>query len=190
MSLELEPLNQGITEEDGGHREDSGNAEWPWWICLGDGRDVIADGLNWAELVGELRSLLKFNKEKRDWWIIVKTSLIIFATSLAPSFFDMGSDALSTYNFINGTSYTKYVPDLNHPSVNSSQCTHVGTHLRRDGNVSEVVYEEVECFEKDPIWGYMSLFFIFLSGLGGASVCHPTGHNGLIGDNACNEWIR
>merc|ERR1712226_1048079 len=73
----------------------------------------------------------------------------------------MGSDALSVYNFINGTTYMKYVPDLNHASLNSGLCNHVGTHLRRDGNLSEVDYEEVECFERDPIWGFMSLFFIF-----------------------------
>merc|ERR1712112_464747 len=96
--------------------------------------------------------------------------MVIIVTGLGPSLFDMGSEALSTYNFINGTTYTKYVPDLNHLSVNSSQCTHVGTHLRNNGNISEVVYLEVECFERDPIWGYMSLVFIFLPGLGGLDV--------------------
>ena len=54
--------------------------------------------------------------------------------------------------------------------MNSSRCVHIGTYLRWDGNSSEVVYEEVECFERDPIWGYMSLFFIFVSGAGGAEV--------------------
>ena len=157
-----ESLDQDNGEGAGDERGDSKR----WWQ-----NDVeCADGLNWGELAGELGSLFKFNKENRSWWIIVKTSLIIFATSLAPSFFDMGSDALSTYNFINGTTYTKYVPDLNHSSVNSSQCTHVGTHLRRDGNLSVVVYEEVVCFEKDPIWGYMSLVFILLPGLVGAAI--------------------
>ena len=129
-----------------------------------------ADGLDWEELRKELRNLFNFNAENRSWGIILKTSLIIFATSLAPSLFDMGSDAFSVYNFINGTTYTKNVPDLNHPSVNSSKCIHVGTHLRRDGNSSEVVYEEFECFERDPIWGYMSLVFILLPGLGGGLV--------------------
>ena len=129
-----------------------------------------ADGLDWVELAIELKNLFKFNTENRPWLTILKTSLIIFATSLVPSLFDMGSDAFSTYNFINGTTYTKYVPDLNHPSVNSSRCVHIGTYLRWDGNSSEVVYEEVECFERDPIWGYMSLVFIFLPGIVGAMI--------------------
>ena len=49
---------------------------------------------------------------------VVQTGVDL-ATSLAPSFFDMGSDAFSTHNFINGTTGRKYVPDLNDPSVNS-----------------------------------------------------------------------
>ena len=125
------------------------------------------DGLKWEEVVEELKSLFKFNADSdRGWGTIVKTSLIILSISVLPSFFDMGSDAFSVYSFINGTTYTKYVPDLNHSSFNSSLCTHVGTYLRREADFSEVAYEEVECFEKDPIWGYMSLAFIFLPGLG------------------------
>ena len=128
------------------------------------------DGLKWEEVVKELKSLFKFNADPdRGWWTIVKTSLIILSISVLPSFFDMGSDAFSVYSFINGTTYTKYVPDLNHSSFNSSLCTHVGTYLRRKADFSEVAYEEVECFEKDPIWGYMSLAFIFLPGIGGVS---------------------
>ena len=138
----------------------------------------LPDGLDWQELRKEFGNLFQF-KENRSWWMIVRTSLIIFATSVGPSLFDMGSDGLSMYHFINGTTYTKYVPDLNH----SSQCTHVGTHLRNNGNRSEVVYLEVECFEQDPIWGYMSLFFMFLPGLGGFAIW-----NGLKPCLLCS-WI-
>ena len=67
------------------------------------------DGLNWKELGQEIKNVFKFNPENRPWGMIVKASLIIFATSLAPSLFDMGSDAFSVYNFIHGTTYTKYV---------------------------------------------------------------------------------
>ena len=67
---------------------------------------VAADGLNWENLREEFRKVFKFNKgENRPWWRIVKTSLIIFATSFAPSFIDMGTDVLSVYNYINGTTY-------------------------------------------------------------------------------------
>ena len=138
-----EPLDRKSNEDSSDHMEDSE-------ISRDEVPPKQADGLDWEELGEEFRNLFKFNAEKRTWQMIVKTSLIIFATSLAPSLFDMGSDALSTYNFINGTTYTKYVPDLNHPSVNSSQCVHVGTHLQWDGNSSEVVYKEFECFEGTP----------------------------------------
>ena len=138
-----------------------------------------ADGLDWGELKKEFMNLFKFNAENRSWGMILKTSLIIFFTSLAPSLFDMGSDALSVYNLINGTTYTKYVPDLNHPCVNSSQCIHVGTYLRRNDNSSEVVYEEFECFERDPIWGYLSCVFIFLPGLLGGGCVWKGLHTGL-----------
>ena len=70
------------------------------------------DGLNWKELGQELKNAFKFNPENRSWGVIVKTFLVIFATSSAPSFFDMGSDAFSVYNFIHGTTYTKYVPNI------------------------------------------------------------------------------
>jgi len=91
------------------------------------GTQKVPDYLDWEMLRRvELRNLFKFNTENRSWWTIVKTSLVIFVTGLGPSLFDMGSDALSTYNFINGTTYTKYVTDLNHSSVNSGLCTHVG----------------------------------------------------------------
>ena len=113
LNLEMEPLKGIIDEEKVDHL-----------------KVKAADGLNWEELREELRNLFKFNPENRSWWTIVKTSLIVFATSLVPSLFDMGSDAFSVYNFINGTTYTKQVPDLNHPSVNSNQCHHDGRLLR------------------------------------------------------------
>ena len=128
------------------------------------------DGLNWKELGQETKNVFKFNPENRSGGMIVKASLIIFATSLAPSLFDMGSDAFSVHNFIHGTTYTKYVSDLDHPSVNSSDCVHVGSYLKWNGNSSTVVYEEFECFEQDPIWGQMSLVFMFLPGIFGAIV--------------------
>ena len=98
---------------------------------------------------------------------------------LLPTLFDMGTDALSTYKFINGTVYTKNVPDLNHTSVNSSLCTLVGTYFRNNGNLSEVVYYEFECFERDLLAGYMSLFFIFLPGLLGGGCVWKGLHTGL-----------
>ena len=85
------PLDQENNES---ASDQKGNSKRWWQTDVSD----IPDGLNWGELAGEFKNLFKFSKENRSWWMIVKTSLIIFATSLAPSFFDMGSDALSTYN--------------------------------------------------------------------------------------------
>ena len=170
---EMEPLGGrgGLgsreVKEEGDHTEGSENTKTG---CCSRSHKTAPDGLDWDELASEFRNLFKFNAENRSRGAIVKTFLIIFTTSLAPSFWDTGSDALSTYNFINGTTYTKYVPDLNHSSVNSSQCTHVGTLLQKNGNISEVVYEEVECFEQDPVWGYVSLAFLILPGLDGGRV--------------------
>ena len=172
-------LNLGITEEGCDHREESGyTISRPWWESPPRGEGA-ADGLDWEQLGEELRNLFKFNAENRSWSMIVKTSLVIFAIRLAPSLFDMGTDAFSVYDFINGTTYTKYVPDLNHPCVNSSQCIHVGTYLRRNDNSSEVVFEEFECFERDPIWGYLSCVFIFLPGLLGGGCVWKGLHTGL-----------
>ena len=128
-----EPLDQKKQHGSSKHMEDSE-------ISSDEVPPKQADGLDWEELGEEFRNLFKFNAENRTWRMILKTSLIIFATSLLPSLFDMGSDALSMFYYINGTTYTKHVPDLDHPSVNSSQCVHVGTQLRWDDNSSEVVY--------------------------------------------------
>ena len=145
-------LNLGITEEGCDHREESVYTKsWPWWESPPREEEGAADGLDWDQLVEELRSLFKFNAENRSWWTIVKTSLVIFAIHLAPSLLDMGTDAFSVYNFINGTTYTKQVPDLNHPSVNSSQCHHVGRLLRLalfDISISDINCRYIDTFEK------------------------------------------
>ena len=92
---------------------------WKWLIPLSHRENATqTDGLDWAELTAELKNLFKFNAEKRSWLTILKTALIIFATSLAPSLFDMGSDALSTFNFINGTTYTNELYPM-HPRWHS-----------------------------------------------------------------------
>ena len=80
-----EPLDQKSNEDSSDRLEDSeiSSLEVPL---------KQADGLDWEELGEEFRNLFKFNAENRSWWTILKTSLIIFATSLAPSLFDMGTD--------------------------------------------------------------------------------------------------
>ena len=77
-------------------------------------------------------------------------------------------------NFINGTTYTKYVPDFNHSSVNDSQCTYVGpVDSVTNDNSSSLKFV---CFESDPIWGGVSLAFMFVPGLAVLFFWFPKDH--------------
>ena len=127
--------------------------------------DGTEDGLVWEELGSELKGLFRV---RNPWWTRLKAFLVTLVISCLPTFFDMGSDTWSVFNFINGTIYTKHVPDFDHPSVNSSQCTYVGPDLMTSDNSSSDNSSsnfKFECFEQDPIWGAMSLFFMFYPGL-------------------------
>ena len=128
-------------------------------------------GYTWGALHKELQNLFK-TKPNRTWTDRSKYFFMALVMGLLPTLFDIGTDGLSMFFFVHGTTYIKYVPDLNHPSVNCSTadehcvwCKNIGRHLKITANTTEVVYEEFECFEKDPIWGYMTLFIIFFPGL-------------------------
>ena len=119
----------------------------------------------------ELQNLFRENR-KRSWKARTKYFCTALVVGLLPTLFDIGTDGLSVFSFLHGTTYIKNVPDLNHSSVNCSTgdehcvwCENIGRHLKISANTTEVVYEEFECFEKDPIWGYMTLVFMFLPGL-------------------------
>ena len=79
-------LNLGITEEGCDHREESVYTKTrPWWESPPREGEGAADGLDWDQLGEELRNLFKFNAENRSWSTIAKTSLVIFAIHLTPS---------------------------------------------------------------------------------------------------------
>ena len=73
----------------------------------------------WGELYIELQNLFK-TKLNRTWTERSKYFFMALVMGLLPTLFDIGTDGLSMFYFVNGTTYMKYVPDLNHPSVNCS----------------------------------------------------------------------
>ena len=139
-------------------------------------KETLKDNLDWGVLYKEIKNLVR-KQQSRSWKEIVKLFAMTLALTLLPTLFDIGTDSLTLNGFINGAYYTKYVPSINHPSVNCTNdpdcisCRHVARRLKIAPNSSEEVeYEEFECLEKDPIWGYLSLTLIFLPGFLGAAV--------------------
>ena len=126
----------------------------------GEEDERTEDGLVWEKLGPELVDIFKV---RNTWRNRITAFLVTLAMGYLPTLFDMGTDTLSVFNFINGTTYTKYVPDFNHSSVNDSQCTYVGPvdNVTNDNSSSL----KFVCFESDPIWGGVSLAFMYYSGL-------------------------
>ena len=61
------PVERQTLPDKGAGVETGDSKKW-WWNYV-----ECADGLDWGELAGELRNLIKFNAEIRFWWMIVKT---------------------------------------------------------------------------------------------------------------------
>lgn len=137
----------------------------------GLGHEFNMDKINWAALNEELQNLF-IKKRDRTWTARTKFFFTALVVGLLPTLVDIGTDGLSMFYYIHGNTYLKFVPDPNHPSVNCTSadehcvwCKNVGRHLKITANTTEVDYEEFECFEQDPIWGYMTLTIIFLPGV-------------------------
>ena len=108
-------------------------------------------------------------KQKMSKWKTpAKYFLLNFICSLIPTCLDMGSDAFLSWTFFNGTEYGKNVPNESYHSVESC-----GDPLSRtiiEGkNGSQWIPMETNyhfmCFEKDPIYGAVTLALIFLPGI-------------------------
>ena len=124
-----------------------------------------ASEMDWAAWRAEC-TWQKLWKE-RSWGQIFGHFAKVLLLTLIPSVFDLVTDALSTRNFIYGTDYMKQTVNLS--LSHAENCTSIGYYnkFKSDGEtVTE--YYEVSCHETDPIWGYLTLSFIFLPGWQGA----------------------
>jgi len=128
-------------------------------------KDRCSDHLDWEELRGEF-TWDKIWRE-RTWKEIAETFSVGLIFSLLPTVNDVLTDSLSANNFIFGTKYIKKVYNLTDQSAKN--CTHVGRYIEYSETAEpSVLYEVVECFERDQIWGCLTLSFIFLPGIIGA----------------------
>lgn len=73
---------------------------------------------------------------------------------LLPTFFDVGMDSLAVNDYLKGTYYVK--------NGDGSNCNGVYPDFPPK-NYSDT---QTECFEKDPYFGYVTLFFLFFPGFG------------------------
>ena len=122
--------------------------------------------IDWKALAGEFtwEKLWK----KRDWKSIWKHFLVAFSTGFFFSAFDVITDGTSGFTFIFGAYYIKNVELKSDSSVEHFMCNITGrfTEIDQDGS-EQVDYYRYQCFEKDPIWGFFTLAFMFVPGLPG-----------------------
>ena len=130
-------------------------------------RENSLDGLNWKALWEEF-TVRKMWTE-RSLKDIVKNFMMVLFLGLIPSSYDVISDGFLVNDFVGGTFYTKRITEDFNQLPN---CTHLKNIYDFSQNGSEVLIgQEYSCFEKDPIWGYVTLTFLLLPGfLGGLQV--------------------
>ena len=92
------------------------------------------------------------NRSSAELW---ETFGINLCVGLLPTLFDLGMDSLAVNDYISGTYYVKNPLFLN--ETNNLNAT--GKCRLKSANVTE-------CFEKDPIFGYVTLTCFFFPGLG------------------------
>ena len=120
----------------------------------------IYQGINFTSLRKEL-TVEKLWQE-RTWREILKHFLTALVFGALGSFIDIGTDGLTAKSFITGCNDTKRVKNLSDP-VNHDDCIHTGRFTSFNPG-PEIEYEEIVCFEQDPIWGWVTVVFIFLPG--------------------------
>ena len=140
--------------------------------------------VNWRALSAEFD--WKGLWTKKFWKSIWKHFLISFWTGFFFSALDILTDGWSGFTFIFGTDYIKNVASQNDTSVaDTDSCKNIGRFVVVDEDGTESVeYYQYQCFEKDPIWGAMTLFFMFFPGLWGGTIW-----SGLYKDLHVHPWI-
>jgi hypothetical protein len=106
----------------------------------------------------------------RSWKCIGLVFAIGFICRLVPSSFDLGTEGVSAKRFIVGNNYIKNIDikkgdNLTELFGNNSDCSHIGRFTRFTEEGEEIVYEQVQCFERDYIWGIFTATCIFLPGV-------------------------
>ena len=122
--------------------------------------DKIYQGINFSALKNEL-NVEKLWQEK-TWKETLKHFITAFVSGALGSFVDSSTDGLTIKSFIRGANYTKWVKNLSNPA-NYDACVHT-FRLTSFNPGPEIEYEEIVCFEQDPIWGWVTVGFIFLPG--------------------------
>ena len=122
--------------------------------------DKIYQGINFSSLKREL-TVQKLWRE-RTWKEILKHFVTALIFGALASFIDIGTDGLTAKSFIGGANYTKWVENLSDPA-NHGDCIHTGRFTIFNPG-PEIEFEEIVCFEQDPIWGLVTLAIIFLPG--------------------------
>ena len=155
-AIEMESTEDSIQPEDSTlkdveDKEDQSEIIWTKDTKTGPG--VV----NWRALAAE------FTRENlctsRDWKSIGKHFLVSFCFGFFFSAFDVFTDGWSGFTFIFGTDYIKNVASPNDTSVaDSDSCKNIGRFIVVAENGTESVeYYQYQCFEKDPIWGAVTL---------------------------------
>ena len=92
---------------------------------------------------------------------LISRYLVIALVSLAPSCWDTGSDMYQGEKYLNGDIYMKNVNSMNDAAIINSNCTWVKTtQTALDNQEIEVIYT-YECFEKNVLYGWGTLFIVF-----------------------------
>ena len=127
------------------------------------------DGLNWTTLREEFT--WKKMWTDRSWRDIFKNFGMVLLLGLIPSGYDVISDGFLAKDFLFGTDYTRHVT-TNFTEPPGENCTHIKNTYDLSQNGSEIlVGQAYTCFEKDPIWGYVTIALLIFPGyIGGAQV--------------------
>ena len=123
--------------------------------------DKIYQGINFTALKNEL-TIQKLWRE-RTWKGILRHFFIALIFGTLGSFIDIGTDGLTAKSFIKGANYTKWVKNLSEPE-NHDDCVHTGRFTSFNPG-PKIDYEEIVCFEQDPMWGWATVALIFFPGL-------------------------
>ena len=124
--------------------------------------EKIYGGINFSAVRREFKEEVQQLWRVQNWKQVTKHFFIALVFGALGSFVDIGTDGLSAKNFINGANYTKRITNLSDPA-NHENCVRTGFFTSVDPVLGpKVEYEEIVCFEKDLVWGWVTLGLMFV----------------------------